>query len=137
MYSVSLIICAHTELRYSDILEAVASVQRQTVLPQEVIVVIDHNKPLLERLQQALGSTVMLMENRYEQGLSGARNSGIETATAKFLYLWMMTPQHHQSIGSLNCWPPLTTRSWRGSAAVSIHTGRLDNQAGSDRKSVV
>jgi glucosyl-dolichyl phosphate glucuronosyltransferase len=85
MATVSVIICAHTEQRYNDILDAVASVQRQTVLPQELIVVIDHNPALLERLQKQLGSTVHLLENKYERGLSGARNTGIEFATGEIL----------------------------------------------------
>lgn len=85
MFAVSLIICAHTEQRYNDILDAVASVQRQTILPQEIIVVIDHNTVLRERLQQTFGGTVTLMENKYERGLSGARNSAIEIARGEIL----------------------------------------------------
>ena len=85
MSAVSLIICAHTEQRYNDILEAVASVQRQTILLREIIVVIDHNTTLLEQLHQALGDAVTLIENHYERGLSGARNSGIDIAKGEIL----------------------------------------------------
>ncbi len=76
---ISVIICAYTEDRWGDLVMAVESVQHQTVLPREVIIVIDHNLALLERVREHLPS-VMVVENREARGLSGARNSGIAAA---------------------------------------------------------
>ena len=82
MTSVSVIICAHTEERYDDLVEAVQSMQDQTVRPLETIVAIDHNHKLYERIKErwADANDVTVIENSQERGLSGARNSGIAIA---------------------------------------------------------
>lgn len=82
MTSVSVIICAHTEERYDDLVEAVQSMQDQTERPLETIVSIDHNPALFERISErwADASDVVVIENTQERGLSGARNSGIAIA---------------------------------------------------------
>ena len=76
---VSVVICAYTEKRWHDLCEAVASVQRQTIQPREIIVVIDHNPTLLERVKKHL-SGITGIENSAAKGLSGARNSGAAIA---------------------------------------------------------
>jgi GT2 family glycosyltransferase len=77
---VSVIICAHTEDRWSDLLAAIASVQGQHLPARELIVVIDYNPVLLARVQAAVdGATVI--PNAGRRGLSGARNTGVEAAT--------------------------------------------------------
>lgn len=76
---VSVIICAYTEERWHDLVAAVESIQRQRVLPREVIVVIDHNPRLLERVRAHIPD-VIVTENCEPQGLSGARNSGVAIA---------------------------------------------------------
>jgi len=76
---VSVIICAYTEERWSDLSDAIESIQQQTVHARELILVIDHNKPLLERVQRHLPG-VTAIENSGPTGLSGARNSGIARA---------------------------------------------------------
>ena len=82
--SVSVILCAYTEARWNDLLAAVASVQAQTVAPREIVVVIDHNPPLYERVQAALAG-VQVIENRQARGLSGARNTGLEAAQGEII----------------------------------------------------
>jgi glucosyl-dolichyl phosphate glucuronosyltransferase len=81
---VSLIICAYTEARWKDLVEAVSSVERQTLSPSEVLVVIDHNPALLERASREL-QQVTVTENREARGLSGARNSGIRLARGSII----------------------------------------------------
>jgi glycosyltransferase involved in cell wall biosynthesis len=73
--AVSVVICAYTEKRWEDLVAAVESVQRQTVSPEEIIVVIDHNPGLLKRVREHIPS-VLALENQEAKGLSGARNSG-------------------------------------------------------------
>ena len=76
----SVVICAYTEARWDQLVEAVASVQAQRRPVEEIVVVIDHNDALLVRAELALpGATVLA--NAGSQGLSGARNTGIDAST--------------------------------------------------------
>ena len=79
MPDVSVIICAYTEERWDDIIAGVKSLQQQTAPPREIIMVIDHNPSLLERVRANIPN-VIAIENSEPQGLSGARNSGIAVA---------------------------------------------------------
>ena len=77
--SVSVVICAYTEARWDDLVAAVRSVRRQDPSP-EVIVVIDHNEALFDRVRvEILGIEVIVNTGR--RGLSGARNAGMALAT--------------------------------------------------------
>lgn len=82
---VSVVICAYTEARWDDLLAAIESirVQRDRVA-LEIIVVIDHNAALLERIR-AVGADLIVTENGEARGLSGARNSGLRLATAEIV----------------------------------------------------
>jgi GT2 family glycosyltransferase len=82
MPSVSVVICAHTERRWDDTLAAVASVRNQSYPATEVIVVVDHNRPLYERLKSVLAD-VLVVENREQQGLSGGKNTGVAMASGQ------------------------------------------------------
>ena len=82
MLSVSVVICAHTERRWDDTLAAAASVRDQSYAAKELIVVVDHNRPLYERLKSALPDA-MVVENREQQGLSGGKNTGIAMASSE------------------------------------------------------
>jgi len=77
--STSVIICVYTEKRWGDILDAVASVQQQSTPPREIIIVVDHNPAMLERVRAEIPG-VIAVENSETQGLSGARNSGLAVA---------------------------------------------------------
>lgn len=76
---ISVVVCAYTELRWDDLVAAVGSLQQQTLVPDEIIVVVDHNPALLDRVRAHL-SGIQAIENGEQQGLSGARNSGIAVA---------------------------------------------------------
>lgn len=75
----SVIVCAYTLDRWTDLQRAVASLGDQTVAPDEILVVIDHNTELLERAQRVFGEATVLA-NEHDQGLSGARNTGVLAA---------------------------------------------------------
>lgn len=81
---ISVIICTYTEKRWDDLVGAVESVKRQTRIPYEIIVVVDHNATLLEMAQERL-EDVVVVENTDIKGLSGARNSGIAVAISQFI----------------------------------------------------
>jgi glycosyltransferase involved in cell wall biosynthesis len=79
--AVSVIICCYTEERLQDIREAIASVQAQTRTPDEIIVAVDNNKFLYERLAaEYRGQQVKLVLNDAVRGLSATRNAGITAA---------------------------------------------------------
>jgi GT2 family glycosyltransferase len=77
---VSVVICAYCERRWDSLVEAVASAREQDPVPDEVIVVIDHNDALLARAAGALPEA-LVVANAESRGLSGARNTGVRHAS--------------------------------------------------------
>ncbi|HEX3958960.1 MAG TPA: glycosyltransferase, partial [Trebonia sp.] len=75
----SVVICAYTEDRWDQISAAVQSVRQQSLPATEIIMVVDYNRPLYERLSQAMPD-VTVAENSDTKGLSGARNTGSRLA---------------------------------------------------------
>jgi glycogen synthase len=89
---VSVIICAYTLDRWSDLVAAIDSVRHQSCPPSQLIVVVDHNDELLSRLLElapelSADSIVELtiVPNVETPGLSGARNTGLAIATRKLV----------------------------------------------------
>lgn len=76
---ISVVICAYTEERWDQVLRAVDSIRAQSLAYEEIILIVDHNRALYERLTAALPD-VTVLENREARGLSGARNTGIAQA---------------------------------------------------------
>jgi GT2 family glycosyltransferase len=81
---ISVVICAYTEERWNELVAVIESVQCQTLPPNEIIVVIDHNPQLLKWVQKHIPD-VIVVENTETNGLSGARNSGIAAARSHIL----------------------------------------------------
>ncbi len=75
----SVVICAYTDERWDDLIDAVTSIRTQSLPAREIIVVIDHNPGLLRRARASFDDATVL-ENAGRQGLSGARNSGVAIA---------------------------------------------------------
>ena len=84
MTDISVVICAYTEDRWEDTLAAVDSVQRQSYTPAEIIVVVDHNPTLYERLKKELFN-VTVVENSERPGLSGGKNTGVSLARTEIV----------------------------------------------------
>lgn len=81
---VSVVICAYTEERWTELRAAVDSVLAQTRPVRDVVVVADNNEGLLERARGELdGATVV--PNVQESGLAGARNSGALAAQGELI----------------------------------------------------
>ena len=77
---VSVVICCYTEERLDDTREAVASVHHQALPPEEIILVVDNNPKLYERLRGEMGQSARVVLNRGPAGVSGSRNAGIALA---------------------------------------------------------
>jgi glycosyltransferase involved in cell wall biosynthesis len=74
---VSVAICAYTMERFHDICEAVDSVLAQTEKPDEIVVSIDHNEELLQKLKAELPSEVKFVLNQGTIGSAETRNTAI------------------------------------------------------------
>jgi glucosyl-dolichyl phosphate glucuronosyltransferase len=79
--SISVVICAYTLDRWRDLVSAVESVRAESA-EGEVVVVVDHNDELRERLNMAFGDLV-IVANAGPRGLSGARNTGVGAASGE------------------------------------------------------
>jgi GT2 family glycosyltransferase len=139
----SVIVCAYTEERWQDLLEAVDSVKAQVGGPCELIVVIDHNPALYQRASQSFADLdfkakvfkakdfeakdfeakdfeakvfedVRVLENAQERGLSGARNTGI--AAAKGEIVVFMDEDAAAEPGWLDC----LLSAYRGPAVLGV-----------------
>ncbi|TVZ07119.1 glycosyltransferase family 2 protein [Trebonia kvetii] len=75
----SVVICVYTEDRWSQICAAIQSLRDQRLPCTEIIVVVDYNRPLYERLLAAMPD-VTVVQNTDTKGLSGARNTGVALA---------------------------------------------------------
>lgn len=81
---ITVVVCAYTEKRWDDLLNAVASIRAQTLRPHELIIVIDHNAALYERVCSEIHGAVII-ENNEQTGLSGARNTAIHASTGSII----------------------------------------------------
>src|SRR5690349_6967583 len=80
----AVIICAYTEDRWQDLVEAVASVRGQTLPPDDIVLVLDHHPGLLARAREQFNG-LTIIENPAAPGLSNARNAGIAATDADLL----------------------------------------------------
>lgn len=77
--TVSVVICAYTLDRWTDIGDAVASVESQVPSIDEIVLVVDHNPSLLTAAREAF-PRIVCVSNDEAPGLSGARNAGIRAS---------------------------------------------------------
>jgi glucosyl-dolichyl phosphate glucuronosyltransferase len=78
--TMSVVICAHSAMRFADTGAAVQSVREQSLPSLEIILVVDHNPALFASLA-AEHPDVTVIENREAPGLSGAKNTGVAAAS--------------------------------------------------------
>lgn len=81
---ISVVVCAYADERWEDLVAAVHSVRAQTLPARDVVVVVDGNEALRARAQ-ARWEEVVVAANRYDRGLSGARNTGVSIARGAVL----------------------------------------------------
>jgi glycosyltransferase involved in cell wall biosynthesis len=80
----SVVICVYTEDRWDQICAAVQSVRAQSLHSVEIIVVVDYNQALYDRLTAAMPD-VTVVQNSGTKGLSGARNTGAALARGEII----------------------------------------------------
>jgi glycosyltransferase involved in cell wall biosynthesis len=74
--SISVVVCAYTMDRWDDLVAAVESCNKQTLRPDEIVLVTDYNDALKARARRELTSA-RVVANQSTKGLSGARNTGV------------------------------------------------------------
>ena len=74
--SASVIVCTGSDSRWWWLLDALASLAQQTVRPEEIIVVVDHNPDLLQRVKREMRDATAV-PNLVTRGLAGSRNTGV------------------------------------------------------------
>ncbi len=84
-HSVTVVICAYTEDRWTTLQSAITSVLSQTRPPAELIVSVDHNPRLHDRLVAEAAGQYTVVTNTGQRGLSGARNAGVASATGNII----------------------------------------------------
>lgn len=82
--SLTVVVCAYTGDRWETLCHAVGMTLKQMSNDDELIVVIDHNEPLLERCRVSFDDCVVLA-NTQSRGLSGARNTALRRARGKVI----------------------------------------------------
>lgn len=86
----SVVICCYTDERLAGLAAAVAAVTEQLCDKDELIIVVDGNDGLCRRLRNRYGDSATpgrstVVPNTFRRGLSGARNTGVHTATGDVL----------------------------------------------------
>lgn len=79
--TVAVVVCAYTMDRWVDVVEAYESLVKQSRPADEIVLVIDHNDALLDALRITF-PLAKIIPNTGPQGLSGARNTGVDATTA-------------------------------------------------------
>ncbi len=83
--TVTVVLWAHTDGRWSDLDGAMQSLAAQTHLPSQIVIVVDHDDDLLEKVANTFGEwadggpgiPIDVVVNTESRGLTGARNTGV------------------------------------------------------------
>jgi len=78
-FTFSVVVAAWSLEAKADLEAGLAALERQTMAPLEIFVVIDHNPELAAWARETL-TGARVMENRHERGVVGGRNTGLEQA---------------------------------------------------------
>ena len=81
---ISVVVCTYTDRRWHELLAGVSALRTQTLKPHEILVVVDHEPRLLERVADELPGTVGLA-SAGPPGLAGSRNTGVRAATGSIV----------------------------------------------------
>src|SRR5450759_1016480 len=82
--AISVVVCTYSPARMRGLVDLLGALRDQTLRPAQVVVVVDHNPELLDRLGRAIPN-VTFVANSGARGLSGARNTGVDHATGNIV----------------------------------------------------
>lgn len=78
--TVAVTVCAYTMDRWDDVLRGMTALSRQSVAPDQIVLVIDHHDLMLARAR-AQFPEALVIANTGPRGASGARNTAVEHCT--------------------------------------------------------
>jgi glycosyltransferase involved in cell wall biosynthesis len=81
---ISVVISAYDIGRWRHLQGAVQSLEQQTLQPQEVVIVIDHNDELLRLARSGLPGAIVI-ENAEARGVRGVRNTGVAACSSSIV----------------------------------------------------
>jgi glycosyltransferase involved in cell wall biosynthesis len=81
---VSVVVSTYTPERLQSVLDCIDSLKTQTQLPDEIILVLDPDKDLVNFYRSKMPSDVRIVVSD-EKGLSNARNSGVKSAGGEII----------------------------------------------------
>lgn len=84
MEKISIIIATYSKERLGYLLECIQSLQKQSLKPTEIILVLDPNPDLVAFYKSKVPDDVTIVVSQ-RRGLSHARNTGVKTAKGEFL----------------------------------------------------
>jgi GT2 family glycosyltransferase len=79
--AISVVVCAYDSERFGQLEHALHSLCAQTLLPREIILVIDHNRELADAARSWFPEA-NVVENQGPPGLSAARNAGVAASSS-------------------------------------------------------
>jgi GT2 family glycosyltransferase len=74
---VGVVVACYTEERWTSMLRVIAAIAEQTLRPEAVVFVVDHNETLHRRLTAAVPGDVTVLRNEESPGAGGSRNTGV------------------------------------------------------------
>lgn len=84
MKDVSVIVSTYSKDRLNQILDCIKSLQKQLLMPREIILVLDPDQDLVDFYKSHVPDDVKIVVSN-EYGLSEARNAGIKNAEAEII----------------------------------------------------
>ena len=81
---ISVVVCTYTARRWEVLSAGIAALQAQTLAPHEILVIVDHEPAVLQRVAGELRGTVALPSTG-PPGLAGSRNTGAHAATGSIV----------------------------------------------------
>lgn len=81
----TVVVCCYTNDRWPLLVAAVTTAAEQLSPSDKLVVVVDHNQELYGRASESFGGFAQVIPNQHETGLSGARNTGVASATGSLV----------------------------------------------------
>jgi GT2 family glycosyltransferase len=81
--AISVVLACHSEDRWTSIVSALHSLENQTLQPEQIIVTVDHNPVLTERVKAAFPKMLVVDNEQGIRGASSNRNVGAAASTSE------------------------------------------------------
>lgn len=123
----SVVICTRSTERFSDVQAALHALDRQSVRPDEVLVVVDYNEDLFAMIanhaERNSSLPMLVIMNRRQPGVAGARNTGLAASNGEVVVFLDddAAPHTNWLDALLRCYDDEQTMGVSGRATASWH----------------